>query len=68
MHESEESLWTCRDLSVELAEKEARMQELLSSMAAVQEENATLWHEAQQGLSIAAGLADMHQRLQACPS
>ncbi len=68
MHESEKSLWTCRDLSVELAEKEARMQELLSSMAAVQEENATLWHEAQQGLSIAAGLADMHQRLQACPS
>ncbi|BDA44627.1 hypothetical protein COCOBI_06-1030 [Coccomyxa sp. Obi] len=57
----------CRDLSVELAEKEAQMQELLSSMAALQEENATLWHEAQQGLSIAAGLADMHQRLQACP-
>ncbi len=65
MREAEKTVWTCRDLTVQLAEREAQIQELLSSMAALQEENATLWHEAQQGLSIAAGLADMHQRLQA---
>ena len=53
-----------RDMSSELEEKEREKQELLTSMAALQEENATLWHEAQQGLSLAASLAEMHERLQ----
>lgn len=59
----------CRDLSLELAAKEGQVKDLLCSMASLQKENATLWHEAQQGLALAASLADMHQRLQvaSCP-
>lgn len=40
------------------------MQELLTSVASLQEENARLWDEAQQGLSLADNMAELHQRFQ----
>ena len=54
---------SCRELSSELADKEMEVQELLSRVAGLEEEKAILWSEAQQGLSLAASLADMDQLL-----
>lgn len=54
---------SCRELSSELADKEMEVQELLSRVAGLEEEKAILWNEAQQGLSVAASLADMDQLL-----
>ena len=58
------SLCACRELSSELAAKEGRVQELLTSVARLQEENARLWDEAQQGLSLADNMAELHQHFQ----